>query len=659
MKLTKARITNFRSIEDSGEFDVQDMLCLVGKNEAGKSAIQQALGGLNPQPSTPLPYDLERDYPRRWLADYTERHPEEQATVVTTEWTLSDNEKAAITEELGEEALKDEPITIIRRYGDEEPKWTVPLNYRKVIDNLIAEEGLDEEERKPLATAQLSKEVIAALTAIAEPSTRQKRLLERFNTFPGQTMTGAVLGVLKPRLPQFMYSSHYDRMVSSIRLDQYPKRLAGQIQPPITAGERVFVDFLEYAGTSVTEITAAKTYEGLNARCESASNKITAQLQEYWKQNPHIEIDVRVTKGEPNDAAPFNDGIIARARVKNTLHKVTVPFSERSAGFIWFFSFLVQFAQVRKAGGNLILLLDEPGLTLHGKAQADLLRYFEEKLVPNHQVIFTTHSPFMVPPDALPSVRIVEDRLIQPQPGRWVSEGTKVRDDTMATDRDTLFPLQGALGYEITQTLFVGKHTLLVEGPGDILALEAMSSALKRRGKAGLDRRWTICPAGGIDRIQPFVALFSGQKLNIAALSDYAKTDKRKLEALRQNKIMESDRLLTFASVLGLEEADLEDVFSAELYARLLNQAFDLVGQHEATGQKLLDADANTTRLVKKAEAYFRVLPPEIPGFDHFSPVDWLFRHPELLDGDAPEVAETLERAERVVAAVNKLPISP
>lgn len=62
MKLKKARITNFRSVEDSGEFDVFDLLCLVGKNEAGKSAIQQALGGINLHPSTPLPYDIERDH---------------------------------------------------------------------------------------------------------------------------------------------------------------------------------------------------------------------------------------------------------------------------------------------------------------------------------------------------------------------------------------------------------------------------------------------------------------------------------------------------------------------------------------------------------------------------------------------------------------------
>jgi hypothetical protein len=142
------------------------------------------------------------------------------------------------------------------------------------------------------------------------------------------------------------------------------------------------------------------------------------------------------------------------------------------------------------------------------------------------------------------------------------SESTKVRDDTLATDRDTLFPLQGALGYEITQTLFVGKHTLLIEGPGDILYLEAWSSALIRRGKPGLDRRWTLCPAGGIDKIQPFVALFSGQKLDIAVLSDYARTDKKKFDSLRQNKVMEGERLLTFATV----ERRLDDLRGRERY---------------------------------------------------------------------------------------------
>jgi hypothetical protein len=91
------------------------------------------------------------------------------------------------------------------------------------------------------------------------------------------------------------------------------------------------------------------------------------------------------------------------------------------------------------------------------------------------------------------------------------------------------------------------------------------------------------------------------------------------------------------------------------VYAKILNQAYNLSGGNELTAQKLLDADQNTTRLVKKAEAFFRLLPPGTPEFDHFTPADWLFRHPELLDGDVVEVAETLARAEKVLSALNKL----
>ena len=608
---------------------------------------------------TPVSYDVERDYPRRFLTEYTERHPKENAKVVSTKWTMTDEEKKKIQDEIGD-ALQDKPVVISCGYKDTEPTWELPIDYAKAAQNLIATEKLNKEEKASLADVETTSKLRESLEKIKEPRSRQKRLLERLTAYPEKCFKGFAEASLKPGFPRFMYSSHYDRMVGEIRLDTFEARKAkqhpvftqwGEIKP----GEQVFVDFLEYAGTSLKEIATANTYESLNARCEAASSHITAQLLEYWTQNPNIEFEVRVTKAEAGDPAPFNEGIIARARVKNNLHKLSLPFSERSAGFVWFFSFLVKFAQVQKTAGNLILLLDEPGLTLHGKAQGDLLRYFDEKLAPRHQVIYTTHSPFMVPADNLPAVRIVEDRIFQPRPGQWTSEGTKVRDDTLATDRDTLFPLQGALGYEITQTLFVGKHTLLIEGPGDILFLESLSSALVRRGKTGLNRRWTMCPAGGIDKIQPFVALFSGQKLDIATLSDYAKPDKKKFESLRQNKVLESERLLNFATILGLQEADIEDIFSPALYAEVINEAFDLPAANRATAQLLLDADQNTTRLVKKAEAFFAVLPPGAPEFNHFAPAGWLFFNPGVLDQKTPEVNETLDRAEKVIAALNKL----
>jgi predicted ATP-dependent endonuclease of OLD family len=106
MKLRTVRVQNFRSVEDSGEFSVEHQTCLVGKNEAGKTAILQALAGLNPHPATPFAYDIERDYPKRFLARYRERHPDSDAIVATTTWAIEDNESALIEAELGEGVLE-------------------------------------------------------------------------------------------------------------------------------------------------------------------------------------------------------------------------------------------------------------------------------------------------------------------------------------------------------------------------------------------------------------------------------------------------------------------------------------------------------------------------------------------------------------------------
>jgi energy-coupling factor transporter ATP-binding protein EcfA2 len=395
MKLVKARVTNYRSVEDSGDIIIDQMVCLVGKNEAGKTAILQAIAGLNPHPSTPITFDKETDYPRRYLTEYSQRHPKKEAVVITTHWEIEKLEREAIAAEIGEEGLDPGTVMLTRAYADTSPNWLVPINYQKACDFIIEAERLTQPERKQLGSFSSSDELHTALEKLPERSPRQQSLLDRISKMPGKNIWGAVTSKLVVGLPQFMYFSHYDRMAGQLRIDNIGERKTNG--PKLETGETVFLDFLEFAGTSVDEISSATTYEGLNAKCEAASNNITGQLQDYWTQNPHLEIEVRVTKAETNDPAPFNAGIIARARVRNNLHKVTVPFSERSAGFIWFFSFLVKFAQVRKSGGSLALLLDEPGLTLHGKAQEDLLRYFSDKLLPNHQVIFSTHSPFMVP----------------------------------------------------------------------------------------------------------------------------------------------------------------------------------------------------------------------------------------------------------------------
>jgi hypothetical protein len=86
----------------------------------------------------------------------------------------------------------------------------------------------------------------------------------------------------------------------------------------------------------------------------------------------------------------------------------------------------------------------------------------------------------MVPASNLERVRVIETSL-EGKDGTRSSKGTKVSDDFLAVGNNTGFPLQGALGYEITQSLFIGPKTLLVEGPSDILFLQAASRASLHR----------------------------------------------------------------------------------------------------------------------------------------------------------------------------------
>lgn len=651
MKLIQAHVTNFRSVEDSNKFDAGQVLCLVGKNEAGKSALLMALAALNPHPSTPAVFDKERDYPRRHLASYSERHPEEQATAIVTEWELSHREQGDLDALLGKGAVGPK-LKIKRRYGED---ITIDdhVNFKIALPHLFTKFQLTPEDVAALGNPETTEVLLKALRDLQTPTEQQTKLRDYLNT--EGLATAQLVKFVKAHLPKFMYVSSYDRMDGTVQFEQI-QQLQGQnaLDRDEHRGKKLFLEFLQYAGISLAELLKQQTYETYNALLQAASNKITDQILEYWTQNPDLSVDVKVAAGLAGDPAPFNTGNVARARIYNSLHRVDTPFSERSAGFVWFFSFLVKFAQVKNEVNPVILLLDEPGLTLHGKAQSDLLRFFKEKLAPHHQVIYSTHSPFMVPADNLSSVRVVQD-IVEIKGNRRIPHGTKVRDDVLTQDPDTLFPLQAALGYELTQSLFVGKNTLLVEGPGDILYIQALSEALRKRNREYLDPRWTICPAGGIDKIRPFAALFSGNDLNIAVLSDQAPGDKRKIEDLRRSQILKASQFYTVAEILQRPEADIEDLMTPALFSQILNSTYLLKDSYELTAAKLDEADKGTSRLVKKAEAYFKLLPDTIEMMDHFAPAAWLVRNGQILEMDTSDVNETLENAEKTFKIFNAL----
>ncbi len=654
MRLERVQITNFRCINDSQEFTLADVTCLVGKNESGKTAILEALERLQPYDATRNKYNRLRDYPREHLSEYNDRHAGGAANVVRTVWRLSPGDIAAVEKHFGPRCLQEDTVEVSKGYGQEKPSWIINIDQPRIVRFLLDECGVDDEQRSELTSLGSLENIHADLAArTPELSAALQDLKARLDPLREHRAVLAIIDLLQPRMPRFLYFSNYDRMSGDVSIDQLRQDIQ---QNRVSPGDHVFRAFLEFAGTNLDELAGVKHFEELRALIESASIRITRQIFEYWSQNRHLKVAFTIDAGRAGDPPPFNTGTIMRARIYNPLHDMTVPFSDRSAGFVWFFSFLVLFSQVKKYHGNVIILLDEPGLNLHAKAQGDLLRYFKEKLRPEHQVIYTTHSPFMVPADDLASVRTVEDVVTERGPFDYESIGTKVGDDVLSCDRDTLLPLQGALGYEITQSLSVGEHTLLVEAPSDILYLEAISAELAARKRTALNRRWTVCPCNGVDKVQAFMSLFAGSQPHVAVLVGLAAGQKGQAEKLRRSELLKAGHILNIADFCAKEDGNIEDMFAPDLYATILNGTYQLAGGQKLTGERLLQVKVGSDRIVKKAEEIMQgLLAPHAPEFSHFAPASWLAQHPETLKGEGLAINVTLDRFENLFVALNSL----
>ena len=649
MILKRSRVGNFRCIDDSEWFSVGPVTCFVGKNESGKTALLQALERLKPVVKDRGAFDKTNDYPRKWLSDYDERNPKNDAIAVETEWELDDDDVAAVEVIVGPDALESRTITATKGYGGG-PYLYVKLKHQQIIPALAKECGCvraDLDALKKVSTPSQLAEFLKNYDG--EPSPGITSLKAKLAKLRDSNYDLGIIDTLFNRMPSFLYFSNYDRMSGRVSIDDLNNRQHNN--KPLTEGQRLFLEFLQFANITMDEIEDTKKAEDLRAKTEAASIKISKQIFEYWSQNRNLKVEFVVEAGRPDDDPPFNAGFVMQARVRNLLHDMTVPFNERSAGFVWFFSFLVHFSQVKKEFGNVVILLDEPGLALHARAQGDLLRYFGEKLKPHHQVLYTTHSPFMVPGDDLTSVRTVEDVVVT-EDGHTESLGTHVGDDVFSTDRDTLFPLQAALGFEITQTLFVGEHTLLVEGPSDYLYFVAFSRMLREKGRTGLDPRWTICPVGGVDKVPAFVSLFGGNKLDIAVVIDFVKGQKSKVDAMKQSQLLKDGRVLTFADVLSQGEADVEDMLGSELFAAILNVAYSLKGKHTLDAAKL--GGGTNERILPKADDAFKVMPTTVADFNHYDPAAFLAANEKQFAG-VPGMSGALDRFEELFKTLNAM----
>lgn len=637
MLLKSCRVTNYKCIIDSGEFSICDLTSLVGKNESGKSAILQALYKLNPTDDSNKNYSDIEEYPRSLYSEYEEIKEEAPATVVVTIWELEKKEIEKVEELFGKGILKSNSVIIEKKYNNR-TYYTIQYDEAIALNHLKQTVAADEAIKTAVSGADSINSFLQILEDLSKANATVQPILQNIlKNIPERKLINGLINIISSYLPVFVYFADYNKLPGQVSVEALTQRVDNK---SITFEDKVFLSLLSLVGTTIKDLNNLSTFEKYIAKLESVSIRLTREIFEYWTQNKHLEVDFRFDAGRPADKPPFNTGYVFRTRIRNKRHGVTVSFDERSTGFVWFFSFLVYFSQIKKEyGENVIILLDEPGLSLHAKAQADFLKYVNDKLIPHYQVLYTTHSPFLIDQERLLNVRTVEDKV----DGEKML-GTKVSENVLSLDKDTILPLQAALGYEITQSLFIGPYTLLVEGPSDLLYLKYFSKELKKMNRNFLDYRWVIAPSGGIDKISSFVTLFNSQKIEIAIVTDFHKGDKRKIESIRESSILKSSNIYTVNQYVDMEEADIEDMLGRSFYLELINKAYNLKDKHVI--QDIQPSD----RILKVVEDQFRILPTEIPEFDHYTPSEYLFTNPELKPTN-----EALDNFEKLFIDLNKV----
>lgn len=640
MRLLRARVQNFKSIDDSGWVDIDEVTCLVGKNESGKTAFLQALAKLNPVPGQDGSFDVTLEYPRKRLNRYKREHDNEPATAIEAVYAMDEAQIAEIEREFGEgcliatDSLARGEVLVGKTYANG-LVVDLGIDHARVVKHLVDTADLPADVARELRQTTHLFTFTQKLKGLGDEPPQAAQLAARLAALPAKSASAEIRRRAYAPQPQYFYFDEYSVMEGRISVPHLQqKRAADQLDD----ADRTFLALIKFVGADLQEFENEANYERLKADLEAASNEISDELFEFWTQNQELAVEFDLSGPDPDALPPLNQGTNLHVRVNNRRHRVTVPFDQRSRGFVWFFSFLAYFSEIERDEGehNLILLLDEPGLNLHATAQWDFLRFIDERLSPKYQVIYSTHSPFMVEPTRLERVRTVVDDD---------ERGTIVSGDIFRADRETVFPIQAALGYDVAQTLFVAPDNLLVEGSSDLVYLQTLSAACEAAGKSHLDSRWSIVPVGGVDKIASFVALLGGQRLNTSVLIDVSSRDQQRMQTLRDSGHLNEHSVIQIGEIIGAKNADIEDLFDVRFYLQLVNAAFKDTLPKKLTATALPPGD----RIAKRIEAHFTS--EDLGHFSHLRPATLLLRQKSELLDKLPET--TLDRAAQLFERIN------
>jgi len=220
----------------------------------------------------------------------------------------------------------------------------------------------------------------------------------------------------------------------------------------------------------------------LKQKIENLNSRLTLDFQDFWQQYVGRKNKIRISFELDHYSTSHGEKVgkpYLEFWVKDEGERLYPK--QRSRGVRWFLSFYLELmaASVRKKK-HLILLVDEPGVSLHARAQEDVLKVFED-IKDNIQVIYTTHSPHLVDIDKLHRVLAIQRDDVENQ-----RSATTILDPVRLVDAspDTLSPLQSIMGNPVgNQEFSTDKFNIIVNDVGTYYLLTAALNLIGYKGR--------------------------------------------------------------------------------------------------------------------------------------------------------------------------------
>ena len=621
MRLKKFRVTSFRSVEDSGWIDVNDVTALIGTNESGKTNLLLPLWKLNPAKEGEI--HPTSDFPRRhftairnatrkpvFITAIFEIHdalrnqlrqltglPEECFTKVSVARRLDGNYEVDFphvpeTRTISSSSISAQIEAARREIAAMEPMKTEQGLKEEMLDIINGAKGFltEGEECGPELLSEicdvLSRPRLDGAPKSSSIVPRFLRLIEEIGALHEELSKSHprddenAKELILEHLPRFVYYSTYGNLDSEIYLPHVIENLQrddlGQKELAKARTLKVLFEFVNLSPQEILELgrdllasgkqpteeqieVAAEKKKERSILLQSASTRLTEEFRRWWKQG-----DYRFRFEA--------DGDHFRIWVSDDRRPEEVELEGRSAGLQWFLSFyLVFLVESQDVHSGCILLLDEPGHSLHPLAQRDLSEFFDG-LAKHNQLLYTTHSPFLVDADRLDRARKV---FVAPD-GTSKATADLGADDGDVTRRGAGYAVHAALGLSVAEGLLIGCEPVIVEGPSDQHYLTAIKTLLIANGFLKPGREFVFPPAGGAKGVKAVATILGGRDdILPVVLLDSDKQGNDFAEALRTTLYKgDSERVLQIGDFVEVEGAEIEDLIPIETMVRTVDRMF-------------------------------------------------------------------------------------